>query len=220
MKKIKLFVDCHYFGTFYSGVTTYIKGIYNVLVNYEDFEIYLVSTTAGKLSQDFPDERFRYIELKSESRLKRYLYETPKLIEKYGIEYAHFQYIVPPFKRCKYLVTIHDILFEDYPNLFPLGYRIARSALFRFSAQKADILLTVSEYSRRQISTHYGVPYNAILVAPNGVCDEYATSEKENGRHSRNNGVQYILYVSRLEPRKNHKTLIEAFVELKCTGSA
>jgi glycosyltransferase involved in cell wall biosynthesis len=210
MKKIRLLVDCHYFETFYSGVTTYIKGIYNELVNCDDLEIYLASTTTEKLAKDFPGGRFRYIKLNSGFHLKRTLYEIPKLIQKYGIEYAHFQYTVPILKRCKYLVTIHDILFEDYPDFFPLAYRIPRSILFRLSAQKADIVFTVSEYSRKQISTHYGIPYETILVTPNGVCDDRICQEG-----AKNKGEQYILYVSRLEPRKNHKTLIEAFIELK-----
>ena len=210
MKTIRVLVDCHYFGTFYSGVTTYIKGIYNELVNYDDIEIYLVSTAAGKLSRDFPDQRFRYIELKHQSYLRRTLWDIPQLIKKYGIDYAHFQYTIPPFKRCKYIITIHDILFEDYPSLFPLTYRIPRSVLFRFSAKKADIVLTVSEYSRRRISKHYGLPYEDILVTPNGVYDGI----HQKAGDGKNRGEQYILYVSRLEPRKNHRMLIEAFAEL------
>ncbi|MBT4483037.1 MAG: glycosyltransferase family 4 protein [Candidatus Latescibacteria bacterium] len=215
MRKIKLLVDCHYFDTFFSGVTTYIKGIYNELVKYEDVEIYLVSNKIDILAENFPDNRFKYIELKSRSKLKRLLYEIPMLLKKYGIHYAHFQYLIPPIKRCKYIVNIHDVIFEDYGHLFPLGYRITRSALFRFSAKKADILITISEYSRRQISTHYSINYDSILVTPCGVHDKYYVPENENEKHIKVNKDQYLLYVSRFEPRKNHKTLIEAFFELR-----
>jgi len=212
MKKIRLLVDCHYFDAFYSGVTTYIKGIYNELVNYDDIEVFLAATKPEKLAEEFQDERFRFIELKNKSRLKRAFYEIPNLIHKYRIEYAHFQYIIPLFKKCKYIVTIHDILFEDHPRYFPLTYRIPRSVLFQRSAKNADIVLTVSEYSRRQISSHHGIDYKKIIVTPNAACGKCLLNKELCTKNSSDN---YILYVSRLELRKNHRTLIEAFVELK-----
>ena len=213
MKKIKILVDCHTFGTFYSGVTTYIKGIHNELINYEEVEIYLASSAVNKLSLDFPDPRFTFVELKNTSYMGRHCRDFPRIIKKYGIDYAHFQYTIPSFKQCKYIVTIHDILFEDFPGLFPLSYRMPRSMLFRLSAKKADMVLTVSEYSRRQISAHYGIPCKDIIVTPNGVCGEYGAFQK--GRADTKGGCEpYILYVSRLEPRKNHKMLIEVFAEL------
>lgn len=145
----------------------------------------------------------------------RLIFEIPKLIRQNKIQYAHFQYIVPPIKYCKYIVTIHDVLFLDYPEYFPLAYKIKNNFLFRTSAYYSDIILTVSEYSKVQIIKHYKT--NDVAVTPNAVeqiyfddFDKKAVQKKVKDHFGIEN---YWLFVSRWEPRKNHYTLLKAFIE-------
>jgi glycosyltransferase involved in cell wall biosynthesis len=112
-------------------------------------------------------------------------------------------------------VTIHDVLFLDFPDLFPYGYRIRNKILFSRSARRADYLLTVSEYSRKAISEHLNVKKEKIHIIPNGIADEFFELKKSlpdvKGQYMLD---KYILYVSRIEPRKNHFLLLKAFTEL------
>ena len=145
----------------------------------------------------------------------RLLILIPYLIKKHKIDYAHFQYRVPPIKFCKYIVTIHDVLFLDFPDYFSLMYRFESFITFKFSAKISDLIFTVSEYSKNRIETHLGV--KNVVVHPNGVQDvffepydkESIQKEIEQIYHIQD----YILFISRWEPRKNHLLLLKTFVE-------
>lgn len=116
MKKTRILVDAHWFDDYYSGVTTYIKGLYNELIKYENLEIYLAARNLEKLKLVFPSESIKYIQLKNSSKYSRPLFEYPKIINRYNRDFAHFQYVSPIFKSCKYIITICDLLFIDLPQ--------------------------------------------------------------------------------------------------------
>jgi glycosyltransferase involved in cell wall biosynthesis len=215
---MNLLVDAHVFDETHQGSRTYLKGLYRELVKLLPetsffFAAYNFESIQGEIG-DYPNVHF--VQLKRGKYL-RLLIELPYLIRKYKIDYAHFQYISPPIKNCKTIVTVHDILFRDFKNLFPLKYRIINNFLFRISAKRANILLTVSEYSRRRISAHYKIPLTQIGITPNGISPMlFGTLPlQEPDVRETYQLDKYILYVSRIEPRKNHLLLLQAFLELK-----
>jgi len=219
MKKIRLLADAHVFDNGFQGTTSFIRGLYNELVKNEELEIFLAARDIQGLKQYFKDERFRFIALNSAGRFHRLLFELPSIIRKHEIDFAHFQYIVPPIKRCRYIVTIHDLLFKDFPGEFPYAYRQQKDFLFKRAARKADILTTVSSYSAKAIERHYRIPANKIIKTPNAVDPEFFElhdkSESKSYIRSRYGIENFLLYVSRLEPRKNHELLIRSFHELR-----
>jgi Glycosyltransferase len=116
----------------------------------------------------------------------------------------------------KEILTIHDILFLDYPGLFPSSYRIRNKFFFSRSAARADFLLTVSEYSKKKISEHFKIKEQNIHVIPDGIADDFFKPPESAYDLKAIYGIgKYLLYVSRIEPRKNHLLLVKAFTELK-----
>jgi glycosyltransferase involved in cell wall biosynthesis len=221
MKK-KLFVDAHTFDENHQGIRTFLKGIYEEIdLNPNQVEVILVANKIENLKKEFKNQNFKYIKLKYENKYLRLAYEIPKLIKTHNIDFAHFNYFLPLFlsRKCKYIVTIHDILFIDYPQFFPKRYQLINTFLFKRSARKADMLTTVSEYSRERIIKHFKIKDKSISILPNAVNSIYKQShEKESDKLfiKRKFGIEkYIILVSRLEPRKNHITLLEAYKELK-----
>ena len=75
---------------------------------------------------DVLTERFK-------NRIIRLLFEYPIIILNKRIHLAHFQYIVPPIKFCKYVNTIHDILFCDNTGFFPWKYRVKNFTFLKMS---------------------------------------------------------------------------------------
>ena len=146
----------------------------------------------------------------------RLLVEVPQVIKKYKIDAAHFQYISPLIKNCFTIVTLHDILFKDYPNLFPLSYKLSKDVLFKLSARRANLLFTVSQYSKERINHHYGIPKEQIFVTPNAVSEDFFNIDKANAEDFvQSKGIgKYILYVSRIEPRKNQITVLKIYDEM------
>jgi glycosyltransferase involved in cell wall biosynthesis len=212
--KISILVDGRWFDSYYSGVTTHLKGLYNALARNPMFSITVVGWDMEKLKNDFPDN-VNFLELRTHSNIKRLFFDVPAIIKKNKFDFAHFQYVCPFTKKCKYIVTLHDLLFLDYKKSFPLTFIIKNTFLFYLSAKRADILITVSEYSKKSIINHFRIKEKKLHVLPNGVLEKYFNITAGKEEILSNDFNKYILYVSRLEPRKNHISLLKAFVELK-----
>lgn len=211
---MKILVDCHCFDFNISqGITTYIQGLYQNLPSLcQDIEFYFVASKVDKIKSIFGNgNNIHYIPLSSKNRIYRLLFEIPAIIKKNKIDIAHFQYVSPLIKNCKTIVTLHDILFVDYPQYFPFSYRFFKGYTFKLSAQRADLLCTVSDYSRKQISKHYGINPNKIVITPNAVSEDFYSIE---GNKPKKFPKKYLLYVSRIEPRKNHIAIVKAFERL------
>ncbi len=208
MSKIRLLVDAHVFDGEFQGSRTFIENVYKNLVSkYSDrIDFYFTAYDTSSVKSIFGDGA-NYVKLESSNKFSRLLFEFPRIIKQNNIDWAHFQYITPPFKSCKYIVTCHDVLFERYPEYFPFSYRLSKHFLFKRSAQKSDLLTTVSEYSKNEIAHFYNINKENIHITHNGVhYDPNSVKPDFDG--------PYILFVSRIEPRKNHHLLLKAMINL------
>mgnify|MGYP002601098185 CR=1 FL=1 len=212
---MRLLVDAHVFDGKFQGTRTYIEGIYTHLVKHENIDFYFVAHDIDNLKSIFGQAgNIHYVKLKSTNNIIRLAIEFPAIIKRLNIDYAHFQYISPLFKRCKEIVTVHDLLFLDYPEYFPKSYRIKNKILFKRSSKRADLLLTVSQFSKNEIVRHFGIKDERIFITPNGVLFPNGNISLPDVK--RIYGLnRFILTVSRIEPRKNHQMLLRAYVELK-----
>lgn len=217
---MKLLVDVHCFDYSTSeGINTYLKGLYCALTKIAtDIDFYFAAHEVDKVRQIFGrSSNVHYVLLTEAGRVKRLLTEFPAIIRRHGIDAAHYQYTSPLIKNCFTIITLHDILFKDYPGMFPLSYRLSKDLLFKVSARRADMLLTVSEYSRDRIAHHYGIPKENIHVTTNAVSEDFFDIDWDAAvKFTHSKGVdKYLLYVSRIEPRKNQIALLRAYNELK-----
>jgi len=217
-KRIKIFVDCHVFDKGFEGTRTYIQGLYLELIRLDKFEFYFAAKNIPNLKSIFGNgEHIHYLEYKSDNKYYRLLVDCPRLIKKNKIDYAHFQYRVPPIKHCKYIVSIHDILFLDFPEYFPRFNSLMNHILYKYSSKKSEIVLTGSNFSKERLEKHFKV--NNVSVQVYGVedffyetYDKVAIQKQVKEKHAVEN---YIIYISRHEPRKNHYLLLKAFIDLK-----
>ena len=217
---IKLFLDAHVFDGEFQGSRTFVKELYNILLKKEDLELYIGAYDINNLKKYFPEAKnVFFIKFKNQSSTLRLLFDIPQAIKKYKVQYAHFQYIVPLVKNCKFIVTTHDVLFNEYPEEFSFWYRISKNFLYRIAAKKADILTTGSEYSNRSIQKYLHIPKKKINVISLGIntiyFEPYSSAEAKHFIKKKYNFEKYILFVSRREPRKNHLLLLKAYQDLK-----
>lgn len=112
------------------------------------------------------------------------------------------------------LPVMHDLNFAHYPQDLPWTVRKYYNYFYPRFASKAARIATVSEFSRKDISTLYGIDPGKIDVVYNGVSDGFkplSPAEKEATRKAFAQGCEYFLFVGSLHPRKNIKRLMEAF---------
>jgi glycosyltransferase involved in cell wall biosynthesis len=158
----------------------------------------------------------------SHSRWKRLTFETDGLVRRWGLNAFHSTYISPLRLSCRSLLTVHDILFEPYPQFFSRPFVWRSKALVRLSARRAAQIHTISEYSRAQIAARYGISPGRIHLVPAGIdTSRFVPAGKAASVETiaRRFGIaDYVLTVGRLEPRKNHLRLLEAYAEVKRRG--
>ncbi|MHC4167693.1 MAG: glycosyltransferase family 4 protein [Planctomycetota bacterium] len=118
------------------------------------------------------------------------------------------------------IVTFHDIIAETLPRLV---FRSLRSRLFwqlksRLAARRADMLVTVSEASKKGLVSHFGLSPDRVAVVTEAPASSFTRalgSGKVDAEALRRHGLEpderYILYVGGISPHKNLDTLIKAF---------
>lgn len=218
MTKLKILIDCHVFDKGFQGTRTYIQGLYLELIKDKTKHFYFAASDIDVLKNTFgQQDNISFLKYKSKNPFTRLLFEIPVIIFKNKIDFAHFQYRVPPIKICKYIVTIHDVLFEDFPKDFPMATSIQNFITYKFSAKISDIVFTVSEYSKHQIEKYLQI--KNVIVMPNGVEDiffeEYDKKQIQEKVFKEFGLQNYLIYVSRWEPRKNHHLVLKSFLNLK-----
>lgn len=118
----------------------------------------------------------------------------------------------------KSLAVIHDLNFEHYPKDLPFLVRKYYQHFFPKFAHKAARIATVSEYSKQDISTTYGISSDKIDVVYNGAGDFFApvsNPEKQDTKQKYTHSSDFFLFIGSLHPRKNITRLFLAFDEFK-----
>jgi len=213
MSKLKIFVDGHVLDGKHQGTSSYISGLYSALAKKNECELYIATEKESSMQKYFNDiSNINWVPLNSRGKFSRLSTEFDRISRAVKPDYSHFQYITPLIKREKWINTIHDILFLDFPQEFPLKYRIQNHALFRLSALRSDLLTTVSNYSKERIAHHFKIAKDKIVVTPNAVD---GISKVQPKPLTNLVGQDFFIFVSRLEPRKNQHQLIDAFIQAK-----
>ncbi len=116
--------------------------------------------------------------------------------------------------RVKTLTVIHDINFEHFPKDLPFFNRSYYRYFFPRFARHSTRIATVSEFSRQDIATHYGIPDSKIDVVYNGVNTGFNLmneADAQTVRQGLTGGAPYFLFIGALHARKNIVNLMKAF---------
>lgn len=129
-------------------------------------------------------------------------------------------YKMPLTCPCPAVITMHDLLFLDYPPTPPHGTALYR-LLFRVGsavmARRAAAILTDSEWSRREILTRLRLPAGRVVVTPLGVSPRFRPIAPAFARPvAARYGLagDYILYVGNFRRHKNVGALLQAYAAL------
>lgn len=114
----------------------------------------------------------------------------------------------------KSIVTIHDLIFVRYPHLYSFFDRKIHFYKFKKAAQKADIVIAISEQTKNDIINFLKIPATKIKVIYQGCQDvfkkNYSEKEKNEVQQKFHLPDSFILNVGTIEERKNALTIVKS----------
>ncbi|HZQ20798.1 MAG TPA: glycosyltransferase family 1 protein [Terriglobales bacterium] len=150
--------------------------------------------------------------------------ELPLILREHKVDLLHSpHFVLPLFRPCPAVITIHDVIYLACPQDLPskLG-RTYYAAMMHAAARSANRIITDSNFSKREI-VHYlrinpekidviycGVDPGFSRISDRGILPTVLTKF----------GIErdYILYTGIYKARKNHAGLLRAFKEIVDTG--
>jgi glycosyltransferase involved in cell wall biosynthesis len=112
----------------------------------------------------------------------------------------------PVFCSAALVFTIHDLIHLRIPEEGSALKRLYFDRIVLPSARRAFRVITVSEYSRREILDWSGLPEDRVVVTGNGVDSSFCPTGP-----SRHFDGRYLLYVGNRKAHKNLDRLFQAF---------
>jgi glycosyltransferase involved in cell wall biosynthesis len=114
----------------------------------------------------------------------------------------------------KTINVIHDLNFEHYPSFIPFFTLKYYTHFFPRFAKKADRLITVSQFSKKDIANLYHIDEEKIDVVYNAASDDFFEVDealKKQTVQRLTNGVPYFVFVGSAHKRKNVERIMLAF---------
>src|SRR5262249_27740773 len=143
----------------------------------------------------------------------------PMKLNRFKLDLVHFMnFNVPLMYNRAYVVTIHDVIHHKLPGNKPERFlhRLGYKFVINNAAKKSKAIITVSNYSKRDISQTLGVALDKIKVIYEAT-SAVAVSDSEVIAIRQKYGLDkpYIIFVGVMERKKNIPNLTKAFDLLK-----
>ncbi|MBN8704182.1 MAG: glycosyltransferase family 4 protein [Bacteroidetes bacterium] len=213
-----------------SGLGNYARTLINGLVRFFPENNYHLFTTEEK-NDLFPKQTTtkRNISIHTPSGfINRHIksiwrsYGITPIITKENINIYHGLSNELPFNisqfKGKKIVTIHDLIFLRYPQLYPAIDRKIYDIKFRSACKQADVIVSISEQTKQDIQYYYSIPSEKIKVIYQS-CDDLfyniqTADQIEVVKKKHNLPENYLLYVGTIEERKNILTIIKSLEQI------
>jgi glycosyltransferase involved in cell wall biosynthesis len=217
-------IDAHSVGTKLAGNETYIANLIEALAEIDRSNRYTLYVTRREAAARF-EGRWPHV------GVQRTLPHTPLVrvpitlvaeMRRRPVNLLHVQFTAPPFAPCPVVVSIHDLSFEHLPETFKRRSRMQLRLTVRRTARTAAHIITISEFTRRDLISTYGIEPERITVTPLAAAPHFKPASREDvARVRRLYGIEadYILAVGSIQPRKNLVRLIRAYADLRRSRS-
>jgi len=116
--------------------------------------------------------------------------------------------------KIKSVVTVHDLIFRIYPDTYKPADRFFYDRKFRFACSRADKIVAISNSTKNDLITYYGIGPSKIKVIYQA-CDPVFYHEADSITMKEvslkyNLPKEFLLYVGSVIPRKNLLTIIKS----------
>jgi glycosyltransferase involved in cell wall biosynthesis len=116
-----------------------------------------------------------------------------------------------PLGVARQIVVIHDLAFFANPKWFGVRFRLYYRYAIPRLARRAFRVITVSEFSKRELCSRLNLPDDKVAVVGGGVSELFSVRKAPEAASRQ---TKYVLAVSSLDPRKNLEGVVRAFARL------
>ena len=222
-----------------TGLGNYSRGVIGGVMSYElrvkseaGTVVLYTPSVKGRYEHFFENMPLRVVETKGVWKVMKSVWRSvgvSRAVKKDGVELFHglsheLPYGLP--KGVKKVVTMHDLIVYRFPEFFKPADRVIHRLKMRHACRVADVVVAISEQTKRDLMEFLGVPEEKIRVVYQS-CDSafwgvkgseegVKGSERTNVEVREKYGLpeKYIICVGTLEERKNQLRVIEAMKRL------
>ncbi len=214
-------IDAHSVGAQLAGNETYAVNLIEALAEIDQTNQYTLFVTTREAIDRFANRwpNFKARQTLPHTPLVRIPLTLSAELRRHPVDVLHVQYTAPPLPPCPVVTTIHDLSFEHLPETFRRRSRTQLRLTVRRTARKAALILTLSEFSRKDIIETYAVDPERVLVTPAAAPPGFAPLDDETKlkeiRKRYGINANYLFALGSIQPRKNLTRLIEAYASLR-----
>ena len=203
-----------------AGISTYTRGLLagmaDLLADDEEIVVLLSRKDRGR---PIEGRNYRIARLRTppHHRLEQLglALELPWL----GLDVIHSPDFIPPLRRrCRAVITVHDLAFLLYPHLLTAESQRYYGQI-DVAVKSADAIIAVSENTKKDLVEKVGARPEKVVVIPEAASEDYKPIDSDVVRRQleRRFGLVpgFLLFVGTLEPRKNLPFLLEAYAALR-----
>jgi glycosyltransferase involved in cell wall biosynthesis len=143
---------------------------------------------------------------------------TDGTVERAGADLVHFPIQDAFLTELPSIYQPHDLLHLHHPELFSVWERQRRERVYRTHCERAEMVVAMTEWGKRDLLRNYGLPAEKVGVVPWGsVLWEYPQPSEEHLALLRD-GLSpdgFLLYPAQTWPHKNHEALLEALALIR-----
>lgn len=202
-----------------TGVGRYLENILKVWKNRKDVEFALYFKDAIPEKKFLKSDNFTLKQLKNplgfSSNFFFQHFLLPYNIKKDEVDFFFSPfYLRPLFCPAKSAIVLHDISYEAHPEWFDGRSQFILRTLSRISTRKADVIFTVSEYSKKEIMKYYGIDEKKVTVTPLAPDSDFYKEENPDRTNTVKNKYglsKFVLNVGTVFTRRHVPEIIEAF---------
>jgi len=203
------------------GIARYVYELLRGLSARETgFEYFvLVHIDSPLLSEKWPNH-FHMKVIKSPWISFREQFEIPSLLRRLKIDLFHApSFVAPLLVPCKMIMTIHDLNHLVLPQFYTPLHQLYYSVFVKSCIARSTYILTVSQFSKKEIIRTLDLDNEKVFVTYNGVSSNYkpVTDPEELAyvREIYELPDEFILCVSNNKPHKNVQQLVRAYCQTK-----
>ncbi len=220
---LRIGIDAHSIGSGKGGNETHFTELVRWLARVDHHNQYFV---LGCRKNDFEaslgsNGNFRFGAACS-NRYRRIFVSLPSAARRERLDIFHAQSFPPPFLKCRLVTTILDLAFEHYPQFFRASETAWMKVLIRHAARSSDHIFTASEHGKNDLVSMYQVNPDKITVTPLAAAEEFYPRDRAESKTftARKYGIEvpFLLYVGRLQARKNLVGLVDAYDQARRRG--